>query len=154
MSSDRFGFFHVWPVGLLLAILLGMANGHAQETGGRTMRPVIRGRFQAVTSMKPEATWAAEQILRNGGNAFDAVVAGQAVLGLVDAAASGVGSDAVLLIYDAKEKKVWSINAEGTAPALATIEWYQQHNEGKLPVDDSLLAGTVPGVVDSYAWAW
>src|SRR5262249_16601179 len=32
----------------------------------------------------------------------------------------------------------------------ATIEWYQQHNDGKLPVNDGLLAGTVPGVVDAW----
>src|ERR1041385_7120226 len=123
---------------LLLVVLLATVSSVAQETNSRTMRPVIRGRYQAVTSMKPEATWAAEQVLQAGGNAFDAVVAGQAVLGLVDAAANGVGSDAVLLIYDAKAKKVWSLNAEGTAPAMATIQWYQEHNGGKLPVDDSL----------------
>lgn len=100
--------------------------------------------------MKPEATWAAERILQAGGNAFDAIVAGQAALAVVDAASNGVGSDAVILIYDAKAKKVWSLNAEGTAPQLATIEWYQKNNHGKLPVDDGLLAGTVPGVVDAW----
>jgi len=114
------------------------------------MRPVIRGRYHAVTSMKPEATWAAERILLAGGNAFDAIVAGQAALCVADAASNGVGSDAVILIYDAKAKKVWSLNAEGTAPQLATIEWYQKHNNGKLQVDDGLLAGTVPGVVDAW----
>src|SRR5436309_3371938 len=56
-----------------------------QQTGG-TMRPVIRGAHAAVSSMKPEATRAAENILRAGGNAFDAAVAGQAVLALVDPA--------------------------------------------------------------------
>src|SRR5258708_20466741 len=63
---------------------------------------------------------------------------------------NGVGADAVLLVYDAKTKRVYSINAEGTAPRLATIEWYKEHNGGKLPVNDSLLAGTVPGVVDAW----
>lgn len=126
------------------------ANNQAQETNARPSRPVIRGRFNAVTSMKPEATWAAERILSAGGNAFDAIVAGQAALGVADASANGVGSDAVILIYDAKAKKVWSLNAEGTAPKLATIEWYEKNNGGKLPVDDGLLAGTVPGVVDAW----
>lgn len=60
------------------------------------MRPVVRGTHAAVSSMKPESTLAAEQILRAGGNAFDAAVAGQAVLGVVDAAMNGVGSDAEL----------------------------------------------------------
>src|SRR6185436_4188860 len=114
------------------------------------MRPVIRGRSQAAASMKPEATRAAERILLAGGNAFDAAVAGQAVLGIVDAASNGVGSDAVILVYDAKAKTVVSINAEGTAPQLATIEWYQKNLDGKLPESDTLLSGTVPGVVDAW----
>src|SRR5207248_9768929 len=98
--------------------------------------------------MKPEATRAAERILQAGGNAFDAAVAGQSVLGLVDAASNGVGSDAVILVYDAKAETAVSINAEGTAPKLATIEWYQKTPNNTLPQSDTLLSGTVPGVVD------
>jgi gamma-glutamyltranspeptidase/glutathione hydrolase len=80
----------------------------------RTMRPVIAGREFAVSSMKPQATAAGIRILEQGGNAFDAAVATQAVLALVDPAMNGYGSDAVVLVYDAKENKVVSINAEGT----------------------------------------
>jgi gamma-glutamyltranspeptidase len=98
----------------------------------------------------PQASLAAERILHDGGNAFDAIVAGEAVLGVVQPSANGLGSDAQLLIYDAKAKKVWSLNAEGTAPKLATIDWYKTHTGGKLPVDDGLLSGTVPGVVDAW----
>jgi gamma-glutamyltranspeptidase/glutathione hydrolase len=121
-----------------------------QDERRRTMRPVVRGSSYAVVAMKPQAAQAAEQILRAGGNAFDAVVAGQAALSLVDFAMNGVGSDAVILVYDAKAKQVHSINAEGTAPKLATIEWYQRNHNGRLPVSDSLLSGTVPGVVDAW----
>ena len=122
------------------------------------MRPVIRGRTHAAASMKPEATQAAERILMAGGNAFDAAVAGQAVLGLVDAASNGVGSDAVILVYDAKTKTVVSINAEGTAPKLATIEWYKKNLDGKLPHSDTLLsarcpAWSTPGICCSIAGA-
>jgi gamma-glutamyltranspeptidase/glutathione hydrolase len=117
---------------------------------GRTMKTMARGTDYAVSSLMPQATLAAEHMLLAGGNAFDAIVAGQAVLGLVQPASNGVGSDAELLVYDAKSRKVYSVNAEGTAPRLATIEWYKTHNGGKLPVDDGLLAGTVPGVVDAW----
>jgi gamma-glutamyltranspeptidase/glutathione hydrolase len=135
----------------LLFSLLWMPIGNAQEDPtSKTMRPVIRGQHCAVVSMKPEATRAAERILEAGGNAFDAIVAGQAVLGVVDAAMNGVGSDAVLLVYDAHAKKVVSINAEGTAPQLATIDWYKQHNNNELPRSDGLLSGTVPGAVDAW----
>lgn len=127
-----------------------VATTLAAQPQRQTMRPVIRGTQYAVVSMKPEATQVAERILRAGGNAFDAAVAGQAVLGIVDMPNNGVGSDAVLLVYDAKTGKVVSINAEGTAPKLATIEWYKTNQGGKIPVDDTLLSGTVPGVVDAW----
>src|SRR5256714_14206500 len=115
-----------------------------------TMRPVIRGRQAAVSSMKPEATDVARRILQAGGNAFDAAVGGQAALAVTDFALNGVGSDAVILLYDARAKKVFSINAEPRAPKLATIEWHKEHNDGKLPSSDGLLSGGIPGVVDAW----
>src|SRR5215510_9407186 len=145
---------HALVGGLLLLGIVGAAYVQAQDPSDEirtnTMRPVVRGRIHAAASTKPEASRAAERILQAGGNAFDAAVAGQAVLGIVDAASNGVGSDAVILIWDAKAKQVVSINAEGTAPRLATIEWYQKNLGGKLPESDTLLSGTVPGVVDAW----
>ena len=148
-SSNR-----IMLAGVLLCSLVGMTLAQESESdaaaANRTMRPVVRGQHFAAAAMKAEATRAAERILEKGGNAFDAIVAGQAVLGIVDPAMNGVGSDATLLVYDAKTKKVYSINAEGTAPKLATIEWYKEHNNGKLPVNDSLLSATVPGAIDAW----
>ncbi|HTS61172.1 MAG TPA: gamma-glutamyltransferase [Candidatus Acidoferrales bacterium] len=122
----------------------------AVRGGTQTMKQLARGTEFAAASMMPQATLTAEHVLRSGGNAFDAIVAGQAVLGVVQPNMNGMGSDAVLLVYDAKAKKVWSINAEGTAPHLATIEWYKKNKDGKIPVNDTLLSGTVPGVVDAW----
>ncbi len=114
------------------------------------MKQLVRGAEYAAASMAPLATITAEHMLQAGGNAFDAIVAGQAVLGLVQPSANGLGSDAQLLVYDTKQKKAFSLNAEGTAPKLATIEWYKANSGGKIPVNDSLLAGTVPGLVDAW----
>ncbi|HEY1336160.1 MAG TPA: gamma-glutamyltransferase [Bryobacteraceae bacterium] len=129
-------------------------SGEAGEAQPRqtnpTMKTIARGAEYAATSMTPLSTMTAERILRAGGNAFDAIVAGQAVLGLTQPNMNGIGGDAVLLVYDAKAQKVWSINAEGTAPKLATIEWYKTNQNGKIPVSDTLLSATVPGVVDAW----
>jgi gamma-glutamyltranspeptidase/glutathione hydrolase len=114
------------------------------------MRPVIRGQQYAVSSMKSEATEAAVRILEAGGNGFDAAVAGQAVLALVDPDSNGLGADAVVLVYVAAEKKVYSINAEGTAPALATIDWYRENNDAKIPRSDGLLSASMPAVIDAW----
>ncbi len=141
------------PVAMILAPALMLVGLSAQEGGivsSRTMRPVIRGRQHAVASMKHEASMAALRTLEAGGNAFDAVVAGQAALAVVDAAANGVGSDAVALVYDASAKKVFSINAEGTAPRLATIEWYRENSGRKIPDSDGLLSASLPGIVDAW----
>jgi gamma-glutamyltranspeptidase/glutathione hydrolase len=132
------------------AFLAPSALAQDEPVASRSMRPVIRGTQYAATSMKAEATAAAVRILEAGGNAFDAVVAGQAVLALVDPASNGIGSDAVILLYDAKSRQVVSINAEGMAPKLATIEWYQTHNDGKLPESDGPLSASTPGVVDAW----
>src|SRR3989441_2888021 len=104
------------------------------------MRPVIRGAHAAVSSMKPEATRAAENILRAGGNAFDAAVAGQAVLALVDPASNGIGRDAEILIYDAKTKQPYSINAGAPTPKLATIEWYNKKHRRQIPPNHGPLS--------------
>jgi gamma-glutamyltranspeptidase/glutathione hydrolase len=116
----------------------------------QTMRPVIRGRQAAVSSMKAEATESARRILQAGGNAFDAAVAGQAALAVTDFPMNGVGGDAVVLVYNARERKVYSVNAGPRAPKLATIDWYEKNNGGKLPESDGLLAGGLPGVVDAW----
>jgi gamma-glutamyltranspeptidase/glutathione hydrolase len=115
-----------------------------------TRRPVVAGVHHAVSSMKPPATAAAMRILDAGGNAFDAAVAGQAVLALVDPAMNGIGADAEVLVYDARAGEVLSINGTAPAPALATIAWYRDHHGGTLPTDDGLLVGTVPTVVDVW----
>ena len=146
----------------IAGLFIFVAAAFPQEAGQRyervvvqpqqrsTVAPAARGTTYAVASMSMYATMAAERILRDGGNAFDAIVAGQAVLGFVLEGSNGIGGDATLLVHDAKTKKVWSVNAEGTAPKLATIEWYKANHNGKLPTDDSLLAGTVPGVIDAW----
>jgi gamma-glutamyltranspeptidase / glutathione hydrolase len=129
------------------------SHAHTQNDegpGAHTMRPVIRGRQAAISSMKAEATEAARRILQTGGNAFDAVVGGQAALAVTDFPMNGVGGDAAVLVYNAREKKVYSVNAGPRAPKLATIDWYEKNNGGKLPENDGMLAGGLPCVVDAW----
>src|SRR5882724_12758542 len=70
----------------------------------QTMKQLVRGTQYAAASMAPESTMTAEHVLHSGGNAFDAIVAGQAVLGVVQPNLNGLGSDATLLVYDSKAK--------------------------------------------------
>ena len=72
------------------------------------------------------------------------------MLALVNPESNGLGADAVILVYHAGEKQVYSINAEGTAPKLATIDWYNKNNGGKIPNSDGLLSASLPGVIDAW----
>src|SRR5688500_708661 len=81
----------------------------------RTMKPIARGTHYAVSSMMPQSTIAAEHVLAAGGNAFDAIVAGQAVLGVVDPESNGYGSEAVLLSYHAQAQRVRTLDTLSTA---------------------------------------
>lgn len=120
--------------------------GREVYIGSMSTRPVLRGTSYAISTRKPQATQAAERILLEGGNAFDAAVAAMAALAVTDPAMTGIGGDANILVYVAAEKKVRAINATGATPKLATIDWYRRNAGGKIPVSDGLLCGTVPGV--------
>src|SRR5712691_1790883 len=105
-------------VGITICFLAGvtMAQEGESETNGatRTMRPIIRGEHFAVASMKAEATRAAERILEKGVTPFAALLAAHAVLAIAYPSMNRLGSDAVLLVYDAKTTKFYLIDAEAT----------------------------------------
>jgi gamma-glutamyltranspeptidase/glutathione hydrolase len=144
------GLLRATAAALVLLSAMPAPGQEEEEPRNKTMRPLLRGRQAAVSSMRPEATEAARAILQAGGNAFDAAVGGQAALAVTDFALNGVGSDAVILLYDAKAKRVVSINAEPPAPRLATIDWYKKNSGGKIPTSDGLLSAALPTVVDAW----
>src|SRR5690349_16422435 len=73
------------------------AEAQPRQTNA-SMKTIARGTEYAAASMTPQSTMTAERTLRAGGNAFDAIVAGQAVLGLTQPNMNGIGGDAVLLV--------------------------------------------------------
>src|SRR3954462_14553339 len=97
-SAVLFSLLVVYP-------LKAQEEAERSITPSRTFRPVVRGTQYAVSSMKQEATRAAAKILESGGNAFDAIVAGQAVLARGNPESNGRGADAVILVYHAGEKQ-------------------------------------------------
>ncbi len=78
----------------------------------------------AVASAHTLASEAGIDMLRQGGNAFDAAVAVSAVLSVVEPISSGLGGGGFFLLHDAKTGKDIFIDARETAPASATPEVY------------------------------
>src|SRR5207247_3435831 len=74
-----------------------------------------------VTTVQPLAAQAGLRILQQGGNAIDAAVATAAALNVVYPANTGIGGDLFAIIYVAKEKKIYQLNASGIAPSGLTL---------------------------------
>ena len=84
-------------------------------------RSEVMAQHGMVVTSQPLAAQAGLQVLLRGGNAIDAAVATAAVLNLVEPMMVGVGGDLFAVMYIAKEKKIYVLNASGTAPSGATL---------------------------------
>ncbi|MEW5982284.1 MAG: gamma-glutamyltransferase [Acidobacteriota bacterium] len=74
------------------------------------------GRLGLVSSAHPLATDAGLDVLRAGGNAFDAAVAVAAALNVTEPAMSGLGGYGTILVYDARDDRVRLLNSSGRIP--------------------------------------
>src|SRR6476469_7213174 len=88
-------------------------------------RSEVMARNGIVSTVQPLAAQAGLRILQQGGNAIDAAVATAAMLNVVFPQNVGIGGDLFALIYVAKEKKVYQLNASGITPAGLTLEHMQ-----------------------------
>jgi gamma-glutamyltranspeptidase/glutathione hydrolase len=92
----------------LLAFLVSLA--------GCAWSQPVAGRNGMVSSAHPLASEAGIEILRSGGNAFDAAVAVASTLNVAEPQNSGAGGYGLILIYDATKRKVRALNASGRIP--------------------------------------
>ena len=113
-------------------------------------RSEVLARNGVVTTSQSLASQAGLQILRQGGNAFDAAVASAAVLNLVEPASAGVGGDLFVIAWVAKEKALIALNASGRAPAGATPDHLAARGFKKHMPLHGIDSATVPGAVDGW----
>lgn len=102
-----------------------------------------------VATAHPLASAAGLQILREGGNAADAILASAAVLGVALGSTNSLGGDMFCLYYDAKTRSVTGFNGNGPAGSGATLEAMRAKGLRFMPARGPLTA-TVPGAVDGY----
>mgnify|MGYP002835275219 FL=1 len=114
-----------------------------------TRSEVIATNGMAATS-HPLATQTAIDVLKNGGNAIDAAIAANAVLGLVEPTGCGIGGDLFAIVWSAKDKKLYGLNASGPAPQTISIETLKEKGLDMIPPYGPLPV-TVPGAVAGWS---
>lgn len=105
-----------------------------------------------VATSQPLAAQAGLSVLQAGGNALDAAIATVATLCVVEPCSTGIGGDAFALIWWAKEKKLYGLNASGPAPQGLTADWLRTQGHRHFPARGGLPV-TVPGSLRGWELA-
>ncbi len=139
----------------MLGVILG-GSGAARGQGydrphgpPHKSRSAVMARHGMAATSQPLATAAAIRVLQQGGNAVDAAIAANAVLGVVEPMSCGIGGDLFAIVWSAKDQKLFGLNASGRAPASATIEFFRAKGMSTIPVHGP-LSWSVPGCVDGW----
>lgn len=115
---------------------------------GATRSEVLAQNGMVATS-HPLATQIGLETLKKGGNAIDAAIAANAALGLMEPTGCGVGGDLFAIVWDAKTKKLYGLNASGRSPGDLTLEEFKKRGLDKIPSLGPLPV-SVPGAVDGW----
>ena len=128
---------HARRLGLALALFLLGAGASAAEPARA-----------AVASPHPLASEAGIEVLRRGGNAFDAAVAVSAALGVVEPYGSGLGGGAFFLLHRASDGLEVVVDGRETAPGAAYRDMYLDADGEPIPGASTVgpLAAGIPGL--------
>jgi len=135
---------------IILALLFTTIHGQDRLTGKpfATRSEVIAQHGMACTS-QPLATQVALDILKQGGNAIDAAIAANAVIGLMEPTGSGIGGDLFAIIWDSKTGQLYGLNASGRSPKSLTLDYFKKNGFERIPSHGPLPV-SVPGCVDGW----
>ncbi|HEX6943473.1 MAG TPA: gamma-glutamyltransferase, partial [Gemmatimonadaceae bacterium] len=112
-------------------------------------RSIVTTTLGIVAASQPLAAKAGAEILDRGGNAIDAAIAANAVLGLVEPHMNGVGGDLFAIIYEAKTGTLHGLNASGWAPTGLTPQLLAERGLTRMP-NNGIFSVTVPGAVAGW----
>lgn len=112
-------------------------------------RSMVVTRHGIVAAESPLAAQVGATILSDGGNAIDAAIATNAMMGLVAPMSNGIGGDLFAIVHEAKSGKLYGLNASGWAPSGLTIEFLRNKGITNMPYQ-GIHSITVPGAVDGW----
>src|SRR5487761_840310 len=144
----RMPFARLWAAAMLTSCILG-AQGRMYSQDRNQGRSMVISRYGIVAAESPLASQAGVQMLERGGNAVDAAIAANAMMGLVAPMSNGIGGDLFAIVYDAKSGKLYGLNASGWAPAGLSIEFLKKQGFQDMPLR-GIQAVTEPGAVDGW----
>ncbi|MDX2128313.1 MAG: gamma-glutamyltransferase [Chloroherpetonaceae bacterium] len=102
-----------------------------------------------VCTSQPLATQIGLQVLKDGGSAIDAAIAANAALGLMEPTGCGIGGDLFAIVWDAKTKKLYGLNASGRSPYSLSLQYFKEKGLKHIPATGPLPV-SVPGCVDGW----
>ncbi len=126
-----------------------MAQPAPEQASGWTDKAPVTARHWMVAAANPLAAQAGARMLARGGSAVDAAIAVQLVLGLVEPQSSGLGGGSLLLVHDARTRRLTAYDGRETAPAAARGDRFLR-NGRPLEFHDAVIGGRsvgVPGTV-------
>jgi gamma-glutamyltranspeptidase/glutathione hydrolase len=135
----------LYLAGMMLAMSATDVDGQERWQG----RSMVISRYGMVAAESPLAAQAGVRMLERGGNAVDAAIAANAVMGVVAPMSNGIGGDLFAIVYDAKANKLYGLNASGWAPKGLSIELLQKQGLKQMP-ERGVHTITVPGVVEGW----
>src|SRR5580704_7355952 len=112
-------------------------------------RSAVLATHGIVAASQPLAAQVGLEILKAGGNAADAAIATNAMLGLVEPMSNGMGGDIFVCYWDSKTQKLYGLNGSGRSPYALTREIFQQKGLKDVP-GKGVLSWSVPGCVDGW----
>jgi gamma-glutamyltranspeptidase/glutathione hydrolase len=134
----------------VLALFLGLLPLPTLNAQDRSQtRSMVVSRNGIVAAESPLAAQAGVRILEHGGNAVDAAIATNAMMGVVEPMMNGLGGDLFAIVYDAKADKLYGLNASGWAPKELSIAFLRQQGLREMP-QKGVHTITVPGAVDGW----
>jgi gamma-glutamyltranspeptidase / glutathione hydrolase len=133
----------------MFAIVAGAASPAPEAASGRVERAPVHARHWMVAAANPLAVDAGYAMLAQGGNAIDAAIAVQLVLGLVEPQSSGLGGGAFMMVHDARRARLVAYDGRETAPAAARPDRFLDADGKPLAFHAAVVGGRsvgVPGV--------
>ncbi len=112
-------------------------------------RSMVVTRFGIVAAPQFLASQAGAKILEAGGNAIDAAIAANAVMGVTQPYVNGIGGDLFAIYYEAKTGKLYGLNSSGWTPKALTLDYLRAHGIDKLD-QIGVHTITVPGCVAGW----